>query len=275
VDIPQSDRLSQNSFRVSSVSSGLCRPQNEDLLVSNESHTNSRRNFLKSGLIAISTAALPATTVAAGAAPTPSPNPQPTRFLNEPERHFLESAVDRLIPADGKWPGATEAGVVNYIDLQMGGAWGKGDLIYRHGPFRKGSWTQGYQLEYTPAELFRRSIGAINASFSSQGTTFTQLSPTEKDAYLAKLERGDFDLDGVPSDVFFNFLWKHTQEGFFADPMYGGNKDKVAWKMLGFPGAYTDFYELVDKHGLEFHRDPVGIKDGGMHMHSMANSRKD
>jgi len=72
--------------------------------VSNESHPNSRRNFLKSGLIAISTAALPATTVAAAAVPTPSPNPQPTRFLNEPERHFLESAVDRLIPPDGKWP---------------------------------------------------------------------------------------------------------------------------------------------------------------------------
>src|ERR1700746_3564393 len=111
-------------LRVSSVSSGLCRPQNEDLPVSNESHPNSRRNFLKSGLIAISTAALPAATVAAAAAPTSSPNLQPTRFLNEPERHFLESAVDRLIPPDGKWPGATEAGVVNYIDLQMGGAWG-------------------------------------------------------------------------------------------------------------------------------------------------------
>jgi Gluconate 2-dehydrogenase subunit 3 len=55
---------------------------------------------------------------------TPVATPVPARFLNEAERHFLESAVDRLIPPDERWPGATEAGVVNYIDLQMGGAWG-------------------------------------------------------------------------------------------------------------------------------------------------------
>jgi gluconate 2-dehydrogenase gamma chain len=242
--------------------------------MSDGSHSNSRRNFLKSGLIAISTAALPNSTPAAGAEPT-TPTPAPARFLNEPERHFLESAVDRLIPPDERWPGATEAGVVNYIDLQMGGAWGKGNLIYRHGPFRKGSWTQGYQLEYTPAELFRRSITAINASFSAQGTMFSRLSLADKDAYLEKLEKGDLDLDGVPSNVFFDFLWKHTQEGFFADPIYGGNKNKVAWKMVGFPGAYTDFFELVDQHGMEFQREPVGIADGGMHMHMNSTGRKD
>jgi gluconate 2-dehydrogenase gamma chain len=241
--------------------------------VNDESKPNSRRSFLKSGLIAISSVALPTTAATAAAAPTQAVA-QP-RFLIEPERHFLESAVDRLIPADPRWSGAAEAGVVNYIDLQLGGAWGKGDLIYRHGPFRKGSWTQGYQLEYTPAELFRRSINAVNTSFSAQGTTFSQLSPVDKDAYLATLEKGGIDLDGVPSNIFFDFLWKHTQEGFFADPMYGGNRDKVSWKMLGFPGAYTDFYELIDKHGMEFYRDPIGIKDDSMHMHSMLSRRKD
>jgi gluconate 2-dehydrogenase gamma chain len=243
--------------------------------VSEASKLNSRRNFLKSSLIAISTAALPGDGSAAAQANTPDSAPTPQRFLQEPERHFLESAVERLIPADERWPGAAEAGVVNYIDLQMGGAWGKGELICRTGPFRKGSWTQGYQLEYTPAELFRRSISAINASFSAQGTTFSQLSPEDKDAYLTKLEKGAFDLDGVPSNIFFDFLWKHTQEGFFADPIYGGNKNKVGWRMLGFPGAYTAFYELVDQHGMDFHREPVGIADSGVHMHSMSTNRKD
>jgi gluconate 2-dehydrogenase gamma chain len=243
--------------------------------VSEKAKLNSRRNFLKSGLIAISTAALPGESSTVLEPQSHNPTSAEPRFLNEPERHFLESAVDRLIPADGRWPGATEAGVVNYIDLQMGGAWGRGDLIYRHGPFRKGSWTQGYQLEYTPSELFRRSISAINASFAAQGTTFSQLSPESKDEYLSRLDKGELDLDGVPSNVFFDFLWKHTQEGFFADPTYGGNKNKVAWKMLGFPGAYTDFYELVDKHGMEFAREPVGIADGGMHMHSMPPNRKE
>jgi gluconate 2-dehydrogenase gamma chain len=57
-------------------------------------------------------------------------------------------------------------------------------------------------------------------------------------------------------------LWQYTLEGFFADPIYGGNKDKIAWKMIGFPGAYTDFYDLVDQHGMTFQREPMGIGDG-------------
>jgi gluconate 2-dehydrogenase gamma chain len=118
----------------------------------------------------------------------------PPRFLNESERRFLLAAVDCLIPPDEHWPGAAEADVVNYIDLQMGGQWGQGELLYRHGPFRKGTPSQGYQLEYTPAELFRRSIAAINLHFSTQGKPFDQLSPAEKDAYLTSLEKGAIDL---------------------------------------------------------------------------------
>ena len=244
-------------------------------------NSNSRRNFLKSSLIAISGVALPSQAAFAAMGPNKTDGPHNTgsqaeaRFFEEPERGFLEAAVDRLIPPDERWPGAAEAGVVNYIDLQMAGDWGKGNLIYRHGPFRQGSPAQGYQLEYTPAELFRRSISAINRSFSDKGTTFSKLSDDEKDAYLAQLEKGESDLDGVPSNIFFDFLWKHTQEGFFADPIYGGNKNKVGWKMLGFPGAYTDFYDLVDKHGMEFYREPIGIADGGMHMHMKTPAGKE
>jgi hypothetical protein len=91
-----------------------------------------------------------------------------TRYVTESERGFLLAAVARLIPPDERWPGAAEADVVNYIDLQMAGPWGKGELLYRHGPFRKGTPSQGYQLEYIPAELFRRSIAAINSHFSAQ-----------------------------------------------------------------------------------------------------------
>jgi gluconate 2-dehydrogenase gamma chain len=221
-------------------------------------HSNSRRNFLKSGLVLISTATL------AGETPALLGNTRAEgthRFLNESERRFLLAVVDRLIPPDERWPGAAEAGVVNYIDLQMSGAWGRGEMLYRHGPFRKGTPMQGYQLEYTPAELFRRSILAINANFSSQAKSFDQLPADEKDAYLSSLEKGDFDLDGVPSNTFFDFLLQHTVEGFFSDPIYGGNNNKIAWKMIGFPGAYADYYDLIDKHGVEFHREPLSIAD--------------
>src|ERR1022692_3657699 len=221
-------------------------------------NSNSRRHFLRSSLVLISTATL------AGEAPAllGSPRADEThRFLNESEKRFLLAAVDRLIPADERWPGAAEAGVVNYIDLQMAGAWGRGEMLYRHGPFRKGTPMQGYQLEYTPAELFRRSILAINAHFASQAKPFDQLPAEEKDAYLSSLEKGGVELDGVPSNTFFDFLLQHTVEGFFSDPIYGGNKNMIAWKMIGFPGAYADYYDLIDKLGVEFHREPLSIAD--------------
>jgi gluconate 2-dehydrogenase gamma chain len=228
-------------------------------------NSNSRRNFLRSGLIAISTATLAAEVTALPMRPSAD---APPRFFHESERRFLLAAVERLIPADEKWPGAAEADVVNYIDLQMAGQWGKGEQLYRHGPFRKGTPSQGYQLEYTPAELFRRSILAIDKHFSVQGKHFDQLPAAEKDAYLTRLEKGGIDLDGVPSNTFFDFLLKHTVEGFFSDPIYGGNKNKIAWKMIGFPGAYSDYYDLIDKHGVELRREPLGIGDGA-NAHSM------
>jgi gluconate 2-dehydrogenase gamma chain len=231
-------------------------------------HSNSRRNFLRSSLVLISTATL------AGEAPALLGNlrtEETHRFLNESESRFLLAAVDRLIPPDESWPGAAEADVVNYIDLQMAGAWGRGEMLYRHGPFRKGTPMQGYQLEYTPAELFRRSILAINAHFTSQAKSFDQLPAEEKDAYLSSLEKGDIDLNGVPSNTFFDFLLQHTVEGFFSDPIYGGNKNKIAWKMIGFPGAYADYHDLIDKHGLEFHREPLSIADRTTY-HSMTSS---
>jgi gluconate 2-dehydrogenase gamma chain len=233
--------------------------------VSKGPNSTSRRNFLKSGLVAISTASL------AGEAPAllaTSRAQASAPFLDESERRFLQAAVERLIPADEKWPGAAEADVVNYIDLQMAGQWGKGELLYRHGPFRKGTPSQGYQLEYTPAELFRRSMAAIHSHFSAQGKSFDQLLPAEKDAYLTNLEKGGIDLDGVPSNTFFDFLLKHTVEGFFSDPIYGGNKNKISWRMIGFPGAYADYYDLIDKHGVELRREPMGIGDSAA-SHSM------
>jgi len=133
--------------------------------------------------------------------------------------------------------------------------------MYRHGPFHKGLPTQGYQLEYTWAELFRRSMNAINNHFTDQGTSFARLASGQKDAYLVSLEKGGIDLDGVPSDTFFEALLNVTVQGFFADPMYGGNKNMAGWRMIGFPGAYADYNDLIDKHGIEFKREPLSIAD--------------
>ncbi len=86
----------------------------------------------------------------------------PYLFFNDEEAAFIECAVARLIPKDDQWAGALEAGVPNYIDKQLAGAWGAGERLYRNGPWQPGTPSQGYQLPLTPAELFRTALGAIN-----------------------------------------------------------------------------------------------------------------
>ena len=180
-------------------------------------------------------------------------------FFNTEEAAFLEAAVARLIPADEEWPGALEACVPNYIDKQLAGAWGAGERLYRSGPWQSGTPSQGYQLAYTPAELFRTALAAINKELAH--TPFAKMSPNDQDAYLKKLEAGGHDLGGVPSDVFFAHLWESTLEGFFSDPVYGGNCNMVSWRMIGFPGAYASYYDLVDKHGIKIDRAPMSLAE--------------
>jgi len=189
-------------------------------------------------------------------------------FFRPEEAAFVSAAVDRFIPPDEEWPGAVDAGVVEYIDQQMAGKWGSAGYMYWHGPFKEGTPSQGYQLPLTPAELFRRAIAAINQHFTTQATPFHQLSTDKQDEYLETLLANKTTLNGVPSKVFADFLLQHTIEGFFADPIYGGNRNMVGWKMLGFPGPYADYYELIDQYGIKVDRDPVSIGSSPRH-HAM------
>ena len=185
-------------------------------------------------------------------------------FFNREEAKFIESAVARLIPTDVN-PGGIEAGVPNYLDKQLAGAWGAGERLYLSGPWQPTRPGLGYQLPLTPGELFHTAVKAINAELNKSGQPFWEMSPEQQDDYLHKLEAGGIDLNGVPSDIFFTQLWGMTIEGFFSDPVYGGNKDMVAWKLIGFPGAYASYYDLIDQHGINFHRDPTSLGQSGGH----------
>jgi gluconate 2-dehydrogenase gamma chain len=187
-------------------------------------------------------------------------------FFNAEEAAFIEAAVARLIPADADWPGALEAGVPNYIDKQLAGAWGAGERLYRNGPWQPGTPSQGYQLPFTPAELFRTALSAISRDLSQ--SPFAKMTPDQQDRYLKTLESGGKELGGVPSDVFFSHLWQGTVEGFFSDPVYGGNRNMVSWRMIGFPGAYASYYDLVDQHGIKIDRPPMSLaEDAHGHVH--------
>jgi gluconate 2-dehydrogenase gamma chain len=185
-------------------------------------------------------------------------------FFRPEEARFIEAATERLIPADANGPGALAAGVPNYIDKQLGGAWGAGERLYRSGPWVPGTPSQGYQLPFTPAELFHNALRAIHDDVQSRrGTTFDKLPGPEQDAYLQALQTGRQSLNGVPGNTFFESLLSLTIEGYFSDPIYGGNKDMAAWKMIGFPGAYASFYDLVDQHGILYTRPPISIGENG------------
>jgi len=157
----------------------------------------------------------------------------------------------------------------------LSGAWGAGERLYRSGPWQGGTPSQGYQLPFTPAELFRTALAAINNELKTK-TAFARMSANEQDAYLRALEAGGKDLGGVPSNVFFSALWESTVEGFFSDPVYGGNRDMVAWRMIGFPGAYASYYDLVDQHGVKVEHAPTSLSEdvhGQVHVHPAIPAR--
>src|SRR6202789_2567054 len=103
-------------------------------------------------------------------------------FFNEAEVLFIEAACERLIPADESGTGALGAGVPNYLDKQLGGAWGAGERLYRSGPWAPGTPQQGYQLPFTPAELFRNCLRAIDHKCVGGNTLSSSVSGTPTSA---------------------------------------------------------------------------------------------
>jgi gluconate 2-dehydrogenase gamma chain len=98
---------------------------------------------------------------------------------------------------------------------------------------------------------------ACKAKFS--GKSFAELPDDSKDQLLTGLESGDVKLDGVDGKAFFEQAIKDIQTGFFADPIYGGNRDMVAWKMIGFPGARYNYLDWIDRHNERFPLPPVSL----------------
>jgi gluconate 2-dehydrogenase gamma chain len=236
----------------------------------------SRRNLLKTagaaGAIAIAPGAAGAQDVNAAPAAThtqrlgaqrqESVSPSQLFFFNDEEARFVQAAVDRLIPEDSEWPGAANAGVLYFIDGQLASAYGAGARMYLKGPWvADAPAEQGYQLRFSPAELYRVGVEEVREHVrrTYSGREFWDLEPQAMDELLKQLERGSIELPSLPSPVFFETLLANTVEGFFADPAYGGNRDMVGWRMVGFPGAYAQYLDLVDVHGVAYTRRPISM----------------
>ncbi|HET9716448.1 MAG TPA: gluconate 2-dehydrogenase subunit 3 family protein [Pseudolabrys sp.] len=184
------------------------------------------------------------------------------KFFTQPEAKFIDAAVSRLIPSDDLGPGAKEAGATFFIDRQLAGDFGKASSWYMQGPWRDGERSQGYQSRMSPAELYRAAIKAIDDHCREQlgGKTFSELEAEQQDNILSKLETGELELTGADAKTFFKVFLQNTVEGFFCDPIHGGNRDMVGWKLIGFPGARYDYRPYVKRHGEKLNLPPVGLK---------------
>jgi gluconate 2-dehydrogenase gamma chain len=169
--------------------------------------------------------------------------------LNAAEVAFFAAAFDTLIPADELTPSGSECGLVTFADRQLASAWGGGAKMYRSGPFRKGKPEHGYQLPLSPREFFGAGIAAVNAwTRKTYGKDFDRLEVRQREEALKTLEAGRGQLVNFNGREFFSNLLQLAMDGFFADPIYGGNKNKAAWKMIGFPGLPAVYSNLIDEY---------------------------
>ena len=133
------------------------------------------------------------------------------------EVQLVEAIAARIFPTTDT-PGAVEAGAVTYIDRALAEAYRP--LLPR---YRRGLRELDHYAE------------------STAGQPFMALGEVQQDAILADLEAGK-----VPGGAeFFQMVRRHILEGVFGEPQYGGNRDLVGWRLVGFPGqqhGYADPY---------------------------------
>ena len=186
-------------------------------------------------------------------------------YFTPVEFGFVDAAVARLIPNDELGPGAKEAGVATFIDRQLSGPYGRAETWYMQGPWREGTKEQGYQLKLTPAQLYRTAIKDIDDWCGRNGKRpFAGLDAATQDTLLHDLENGDMKLARAPAKDFFQLLLQNSVEGFLADPMYGGNRDFIGWKLIGFPGPRYNYIAEIDDYGKRYAMPTVGLlgRDG-------------
>ena len=235
-----------------------------------------RRSVLKAGLVLIATSAAATIYRPAGAAlrvlsggtkwlaketlPPVPVDPTQRMFLTDKEMAQITAIFDRLIPADEISAGASEAGCVVFLDHQLAGPYGKGSWRYLVGPEQKGSEAQGDQSLMGPADLYRKGLAELDAYAQQHLSATVEALPADHlDDLLEKMEGGQIKLASVGSDVLFRQMLANVQEGYFADPVYGGNKDMAGWKMIGFPGSRYDYRDYVKMRGQKLNIIPVSI----------------
>ena len=156
-------------------------------------------------------------------------------FFNAQQATAIAAFTERLMPGASDKPGAGDAGVLNYIDLALSGAYE--DL----------------------QDFYRRGLAQLDAYCrKTYNEPFVQLDSNRQDAVITALEQGKAAGFTWPTaQAFFNTVRTHTIEGLFADPVYGGNKDFAGWRLVGFPGGQAVYTPADLQNRQAFTRAPM------------------
>ncbi len=194
-------------------------------------------------------------------APVPDFN-QATMFFTQSQLRITEAAVERIFPKDDIGPGAVELGVAFFIDHQMASTWGRNGREYRMGPFNKAEPTQGDYQSIERHEMFTMGLQALQtASMSKYSKSFFDIADEEKDAILTSMQNGEIMVvNGITGKTFFNLLRILTIEGVYSDPLYGGNKNMLGWKMRKYPGNQMAYTDIMEKNEFVV-MDPKSLRD--------------
>ncbi|WDS35253.1 gluconate 2-dehydrogenase subunit 3 family protein [Pseudoxanthomonas sp.] len=182
-------------------------------------------------------------------------------FFSAAEFAFVVAACDRLIPHDEVGPGAVESGVPEFLDKHMQTPYANGAIWYMQGPFVEAAKEFGYQGKLPLRDLLRVGIAAMDAHCRQafDGKTFSGLETAQQEALLKDAEAGKLELEGISSKTFFSYFLGEVKNGYFADPVHGGNKDMGAWKMIGYPGMRADYMDWVEVRDKPYPLGPVDL----------------
>ena len=184
-------------------------------------------------------------------------------FFTAAEAAIVDAFVDRLIPTDELGAGAKDAGVTTFIDRQLTGPYGGHDWLYMQGPFSdKPLPSQGLQSPLVPRQQYRLGLAALEAYCNKTygGRGFVQLNEDEQVKLIGAMEKGEVQFEKFSSRMLFAAIYANTVEGYFADPIYGGNRDMVGWKLVGFPGTRYDYRDVMQKPNQAYTLPPVALQ---------------
>ena len=187
---------------------------------------------------------------------------EPLLTLTATEHAFFAAAADTIIPPDELSPSGSDCGVANFIDRQLAGLWQRRAALPA-GTVSERKTRTGLSAPAQPREFFRAGVASANEyTRKAFGKDFDRLNEEQRIAALRAMEAGKAEFTGFGSAMFFNALLQITMEGFFADPIYGGNRDMASWKMVGYPGLPATYRHDIRKYlGKTYDKPPRSIAD--------------